>query len=100
MEKMRAKFSKMATASCSSLALINCNQKKGESLTLFIYRWGELLIQCCGMTTEQCRDKLKTDLFLSQCLNKKLPKESLENTQNCSTHLLYCVRRRKRTTDY
>ena len=79
-EKMQAEFSKMATANHASHALIHCKQKSEESLTVFIYRLGELLMQCCGISPEHCRDKFKIDLFTCQLSKRNLLGESLGNT--------------------
>ena len=35
------------------------NWKSEESLTAFIYRWSELLMQCCSIPPKHCRDKFK-----------------------------------------
>ena len=64
-EKMQAELSKVATASPASPALMHHKQKIEESLTVFIYRWSELLLQCCGISPEHWRDKFKIDLSLS-----------------------------------
>ena len=42
--KMHAEFSEVATASHASLSLINCKQHLDDCITVFIYRWGELLV--------------------------------------------------------
>ena len=64
-EKMHVEFSKNATFSHASLALLNCKHELHESLTAFIYRWGELFFQSCGITSEQYRNKIKIFIFLS-----------------------------------
>ena len=43
-----------------------------ESLTTFIYRWGELLILSCSTAAEQCRNKLETYLFPYKLANEKI----------------------------
>ena len=62
LDKMHPEFSKVATAAHASPVLMNCKQQSNESLTSFIYRWGQLFLQSCGMTAEQCVDKLKLEL--------------------------------------
>ena len=71
-EKMQAEFSKVETASHASLALMHCKQKHEKILTVIIYRWSELLMQCCGIWPEHCRDKFKIHLFSCQLSNKKI----------------------------
>ena len=64
-EKMHAEFSKVATASHTSLALIKCRQRSDATLTAFIYTWKELLVQSCRTTAQQCRVWLKIDLKIN-----------------------------------
>ena len=64
---MRAAVTKVATA---SFALMTCKPHSDGSLTSFFYRWGELLLQSCGITAEQCKDMLKIDLFSSLLFNE------------------------------
>ena len=55
---MHAEFSKITTASHASLGLINYKQPD-ESLTAFIYSWGELLGQCCGIYSDDVGTNLR-----------------------------------------
>ena len=66
-EKVFAEFLKIAAASHTSLAIINCKQRKANA---FIYAWGELLLQCCSMTAEQYRNKLKLTYCNPNLLNE------------------------------
>ena len=56
-------FSRVASASHASLGLIQHEERSNESLTAFIYRWGELLTQSCKTSAEQGRSRLIVDLF-------------------------------------
>ena len=55
---MWATFSKVAATSHASLALIIAKKQGYESLSSFIYRWGELL-QSCDISAEKFKDKQK-----------------------------------------
>ena len=75
-EKIRAEFSKVANINHAILVLINCKHCSDESVTSFIYGWGELLLQSCGTTAEQCRDKLKINIFSTSYFMKIYPNKS------------------------
>ena len=84
-EKMQAEFSKVATASHTSLMLMHCKQKCEESLNAFIYR-GSKLLQCCGISPEYCRNKFKTDLFFYQLSSEEIARRVIRKHPNSETH--------------
>ena len=83
---MRIKGSKVGSASHASLTNINCKQHSNESLTSFIYRWGELLLPSCGTTTEQCRGKIK------KSLNEKKAKRVIRKHLKIMPHTFYIAK--------
>ena len=67
-EGMRPKLSWLATFSHTSLVLLNGKQTGDESLTSFIYKSGGLLLQSCGTSPEECREK--RSLFLTRAMQR------------------------------
>ena len=90
-ETMRTKFSKEETASHAILALINCKQSGDDSLTSFTYWWEKLLLQSNGISAEQCRDILNTDLFLSQLLHEKITRRDIQKYAQTVAHAFQIV---------
>ena len=95
-EKIRAKFSKIPIASHASLVLIHHKQRGDESLTAFIYRWSKLLLKCCDMRAEHCRDKLKIDLFSSQLSNEKIARRMIRKHSRMAAHAFYIAKEEKK----
>ena len=85
-EKMGGEFSKVSTVSHTSLANINCKHQSDEYLT----SWCELLLQNFDILAEQCRDKLKIDLFSSQSLNEEIAKQVIRKHPKRVAHV-FCI---------
>ena len=79
-------FSKVATASHASLALMHFKNKSKESLTAFIYRWSEPLLQCSVISPEHCRDKFKIDLFSYKLSIEKITRRVIRKHPKSVAH--------------
>ena len=84
--EMGAEFSNVAAANQATLALMHHKQKCKESLTAFIYRWSKLLMQCCHISPEHCRDKFKIDLFSYQVSNEKIARRVIRKHPKSVVH--------------
>ena len=69
--------------------------KSEENITAFIYRWSEVLMQCCGISPEHCRDKIKIDLFSYQLCNEKIARRVIRKHPKSVAHAFHIAKEEK-----